>query len=209
MLDIFVEGEPLTQSLKSSFDVRPGFSALIRGLIDRHVNGPNENMSLFFYDPSTQQVAGACLNDRFTDVYDGMEIMTPSIGPIFEILDQMEHTYFHPVGREAKYPIDQVFRVFLLGVQPQYGGRGLANRLVRESVNIARDKGFRALASEATNCFSLMSFLRNGFVVDHEVNCDDWVSKDGRKLYAGVCHTQPVRDLDPHSVHMVSYDLYP
>eukprot|EP00455_Lapot_gusevi_P041536 TRINITY_DN4829_c0_g1_i2.p1 TRINITY_DN4829_c0_g1~~TRINITY_DN4829_c0_g1_i2.p1 ORF type:complete len:259 (+),score=57.81 TRINITY_DN4829_c0_g1_i2:75-779(+) len=210
LLDIFLNGEPMLVALnRYSFDSRPGFSALVRAIIQRQMNGPNEGLSRFFYDPATQQVAAICLNDRFTDVYGMEDIIVPSIGPILDALDQMEHNYFHPIGREAKYSNDQVLRVFMVAVSNQYGRRGLANRLIQESLTIARDKGFRALASEATNCFSLMAFLRNGFVVDHELDCSNWVSKDGRKLFAELCHPQRVGELDPHSVHMVAYDLYP
>ena len=46
--------------------------------------------------------------------------------------------------------LSQLFRFEMLNVSKSYGGKGIAAMLVEQSINVARERGFKCLISETT-----------------------------------------------------------
>jgi len=60
---------------------------------------------------------------------------------------------------------------------------GLATDLLRRSVELGRNLGFKAVKTEATGLYSRKAFERLGFSVNAEYFYEDYISKDGEKVF--------------------------
>ncbi|HET7220731.1 MAG TPA: GNAT family N-acetyltransferase [Vicinamibacterales bacterium] len=106
-------------------------------------------------------IAGALLSEDSAAAFpDGVERLSPKFEPIFDILSQLDAD--HRVGRRVLR--GDSLHLFLLGVREPYTRRGLAQRLVAESLALGRRRGYRAAVTEATNLVSQHVFRKLDFV---------------------------------------------
>lgn len=81
-------------------------------------------------DLESDDLAGALLNeDAATPPPDWLATLSDKYDPIFDLLGQLDAQIAEPPVTEP----GRVLHLFLLGVDPQFGGRGIARRLVQAS----------------------------------------------------------------------------
>ncbi|XP_017024097.1 arylalkylamine N-acetyltransferase-like 2 isoform X2 [Drosophila kikkawai] len=79
-----------------------------------------------------------------------------------------------------EFAVDRIFDVRVLSVDSSYRGRGIANELVKQSVALAKQKGFSLLKTDATGIFSQKIFKSLGFEVFAEQPYDKYMDDDGQ-----------------------------
>lgn len=136
----------------------PEFAALVELYRDRVVG---DGLTIVARTTDTGEMAGALLAEDSTAVFPpGVERLSRKFEPIFDILSQLDADY--RVGRPVRR--GDSLHLFLLGVNERLSRRGLAQRLVAESLALGKERGYRAAVTEATNVVSQHVFQKLGFV---------------------------------------------
>lgn len=131
------------------------------------------------------------------------------------ILEAMEKTF----TSDAMYSphTANIMRVFMLAVSPSYTRNGLASKLIEKSINIAKERNFHSVGSEATSPYSLKAFLNKGFIIHHEVECSTYtdnfiegsVDGDNKKglIFQHLFAPMQVADTSRSAIHFVVHNL--
>lgn len=110
---------------------------------------------------TTGELVGALLaEDGSSAPPDGMDELSESFGPIFEILGELDSEYR---GDQEVRPLETL-HLFLLGVSPQVAGQGVAQQLVTRCLEHGASRGYQLAVTEATNKVSQHIFRKQGFV---------------------------------------------
>jgi len=110
---------------------------------------------------STGELVGALLaEDGSSDPPDGMDQLSESFAPIFDILGELDSEYR---GDQEVRPL-KTLHLFLLGVSPKVAGQGVAQQLVTRCLKHGASRGYRIAVTEATNKVSQHIFRKQGFV---------------------------------------------
>ncbi|XP_011299206.1 uncharacterized protein [Fopius arisanus] len=68
-----------------------------------------------------------------------------------------------------KYNTDELFECRILSIDEEFRGRGLANILMSDSVEVARKMGFKVMKADATSVYSQKVFEKHGFNTEAEI----------------------------------------
>ena len=106
------------------------------------------------------RIVGALLTDDFA-VPPPLEIerLSPRFLPIIAILESLDEPY----RRESTMRPGDYLHLFMLAVDPQFGGRGIAQGLVASCLENGKRKGYRRAVTEATGVVSQQVFRKLGF----------------------------------------------
>ncbi|KAL0130754.1 hypothetical protein PUN28_002402 [Cardiocondyla obscurior] len=69
----------------------------------------------------------------------------------------------------TKYEVDELFEFRILSVDADHRGKGLANILMADSIQTAKNAGFKVCKADATGAFSQKVCLKYGFQVEAEI----------------------------------------
>lgn len=109
----------------------------------------------------TRELIGVMLNeDSASPMPDGMERLGRKFDPILDILGQLGAEYWG--DRQPK--AGEALHLYLLGVAEEFTGRGVAQRLVTDCLDLGARVGYRLAVTEATNKISQHVFRKLGFV---------------------------------------------
>ena len=134
------------------------FEAFVRLFCPR---AASEGLTIVARSVATDELCGALLTeDSASALPDGIEKLSPKFEPIFDILGQLDDEYRKG---ETGQPGESI-HLFLLGVAPRFGGKGVAKRLVAECLANGAGKGYRLAVTEATNKVSQHVFRKLRFV---------------------------------------------
>lgn len=67
------------------------------------------------------------------------------------------------VPDDWKFANNKMFNIFMLAVDPHYGQRGLASKLVRLSIQLAASLGIKTVVSQAVNYYAIKTLKKCGF----------------------------------------------
>jgi ribosomal protein S18 acetylase RimI-like enzyme len=153
--DVFAHRDPPAVAVGVTV---PEFEAFVRLLCPKVAA---EGLTVVARWAPTGEMIGALLTEDSTSVPpDGLNQVSPKFNPIFDILGQLDAEYRE--GRTMQP--DEVLHLFLLGVSQRFAGKGVAQRLVAESLANGVRKGYRLAVTEATNQTSQHVFRKQGFV---------------------------------------------
>jgi ribosomal protein S18 acetylase RimI-like enzyme len=117
-------------------------------------------LTLVARDPASGALAGAMLTeDAASAAPDGMADLSPKFDPIFGLFGLLDAQ----LPEQPAPPPGEVLHLFLIGVDDRYAGRGVAQRLVRETLDRGIATGYRTAVVEATNRTSQHIFSKLGF----------------------------------------------
>jgi len=120
-----------------------------------------DGLTVIVRTPEANQVVGVLLTDDFAvppelDLHD----VTEKFLPILTMLDGLDEEY-----RQGRSILPgQYLHLFMLGVDPTFAGRGIAQRLVAACLETGRQKGYTHAVTEATGVVSQHVFRKLGFV---------------------------------------------
>jgi ribosomal protein S18 acetylase RimI-like enzyme len=105
-------------------------------------------------------LAGAMFTDDLaSELPDGYGRVSAKFEPIDDMLAQLSDEY---LGDKTLRP-GEYLHLFLLGVDPRFAGRGIAQRLVVGSMANGARRGYATAVTEATNTTSQHIFRKLGF----------------------------------------------
>jgi len=133
------------------------FAAFVRIFLPRQ---ETELLTIVARCAESGELAGAMLNDDLaSELPEDYVLASPRFAPIDDMLSQLGEEYLG--GRTLRR--GRYLHLFLLGVSPRFGHRGVAQRLVVESMANAARLGYQRAVVEATNPTSQHIFRTLGF----------------------------------------------
>jgi len=126
------------------------------------------------------KVVGVCFNndlaepeaDGFLEQMQALDYYGYSI--LFQILDDLDVKLVDEMTKKQLMSKGNVFHVYMIAVDGQFGQRGIGKQLLRESVDIAKQRGFKYAMAEVTNDYSMKAFKKSGFEVYDTISYPDW-----------------------------------
>jgi GNAT superfamily N-acetyltransferase len=85
--------------------------------------------------------------------------ISPKLLPILSMLETLDEQF----RRGKTIAPGECLHLFMLGVDGQFAGHGIAGGLVQACLHNGRRKGYRMAATEATGTISQHVFRKNGF----------------------------------------------
>ena len=119
----------------------------------------------------TGQMAGVLLTDDFASPAPiNISKISAKFLPILAMLELLDEQFWD--GRTVR--VGEFLHLFMLGVDKQFAGRGIAQGLVDSCIENGRRKRFRTAVTEATGKVSQHVFLKNGFADRFSVSYRDF-----------------------------------
>ncbi|XP_078035042.1 arylalkylamine N-acetyltransferase 1 [Augochlora pura] len=88
----------------------------------------------------------------------------------FKIIFGLLYKVNEKVDLFTKYNVDELFDCRILSVDENFRGRGLANILMADSIQTAKDAGFKVIKADATGMYSQKVCSKHGFEVEAEIS---------------------------------------
>jgi ribosomal protein S18 acetylase RimI-like enzyme len=152
---VFSESEPPAVAMGLSFrDMEQFLRLFAPGAIA-------EGLTVVARDSDTGKLAGVLLTDDFAapPALDLKQI-SAKFRPIFSMLESLDQQYH----RGKTISAGECLHLFMLGVDGEFAGRGIAQGLVKACLENGIRKGYRAAVTEATGLVSQRVFRKQGFV---------------------------------------------
>lgn len=119
-----------------------------------------EGLTMVARSAETGEIVGALVTeDAASAPAEGLDRISPKFDPIFDILGQLEANY----GFGQTTSPGEHLHLFLLGVSPDFMGRGIAQQLVVQCLEHGANKGYQVAVAEATGLVSQHIFRKQGF----------------------------------------------
>jgi ribosomal protein S18 acetylase RimI-like enzyme len=142
----------------------------------------SDGLSIVARERASGDLIGALLVDDFASPSpEGIAEACAHFGPIAALLDELDERY----RRTWSSVSGQVLHLFMLGVAPQHGGKGIAQTLVRLCVENGERRGYRAAVTEATGIVSQRVFRKLGFADRFSVSYKEF-SFGGRRVFESI-----------------------
>ncbi|CAF1151252.1 unnamed protein product [Rotaria sp. Silwood1] len=126
-----------------------------------------DQCSFVGYDIQTNQLAGVCLN-KVKYKNDTNTIHEPNEKLNF-ILNLLHHVHKN-INLFDHFLTDSLLYIFMINVDSNYRGYGLASSLISASIEHAKKFHIGGAYAEATNIYSLNSFKQQGFQIYDQLN---------------------------------------
>jgi len=127
----------------------------------------NYQCSFVAYDIQTNQLVGICLNEIKSK--DTKHIINESNEKLYFILHLLDHMHEN-INLFDHFLTNSLLHIFIINVDKNYRGYGLASRLISASIEHAKNLHMGGAYAEATNIYSLNSFKQQGFQIYHQLN---------------------------------------
>lgn len=154
LANVFSESDPPTVAIGLSYgEMKQFLDEVVPALIPA-------GLTIIARCGETTRLAGVMLSDDFAllpDLDAGQ--ISPKLQPILSMLETLDEQF----RREQTIAPGQFLHLFMLGVDRQFAGRGLAQGLVKACLESALQKGYRTALTEATGQVSQHIFRKSGF----------------------------------------------
>ncbi|HEY6192667.1 MAG TPA: GNAT family N-acetyltransferase [Bacteroidota bacterium] len=144
-----------------------------------------DGLTIVARDRSTGKLIGAMLTDDFAGPPpENSDTLPESFAPVAALLDGLDQQYrrIHPADP------GQVLHLFMLGVAPDFGGRGIARTLVRLTLANGKKEGYERAITEATGNVSQHVFRALGFVERFHIPYKEFTFRGKRPFESIVGH---------------------
>ena len=152
-----------------------------------------DNVSLAFYDTNSQHslpIAYAINHhDNINDV-NHSDILYSSLNQTS--LHKHEHisgliTKLHgDINLFEKFHCENLFHIYLLGVDPNYRQNKLAGQLIDSSISLAKEKHFDMIYADVTSHYSLNAFLKHNFQIIKTINYNSYENSYGENVFQDI-----------------------
>lgn len=172
--------EPMTRTLNLSYEqVFNDFSKPVEKLAP-------EGLSFVAIDQDSGLVVGACINKDYTVTPVEDDNGYSDSLPIFALVDDLDEAATDLADAKA----DELFHLYILAVDGDYGGQGVGYQLADFTTRLAKEKGFKRICSEVTGPISQHITLNKvGFREIARVNYHDFIYQ-GKKVFADIDTTE-------------------
>ncbi len=159
LLNSFFRDEPLAKCLEVGEPIDFAKNVINDALTDQ--------CSFVAYDIQTHQLVGICLNEiKYKDDQHIINESNEKINFILHLLDQMHKN----INLFDHFMTNSLLHIFIINVDKNYRGYGLASRLISSSIEHAKKIDIGGAYAEVTNIYSLNSFKQQNFQIYHQLN---------------------------------------
>jgi GNAT superfamily N-acetyltransferase len=176
----FSESEPPAVAMGLSFhDMEYFLRLVVPGIVEY-------GLTAVARDKDRGTLAGVCLTDDFAKppALD-LTAISPKFLPIFSMLEELDKEFWK--GRSVS--AGECLHLFMLAVNADYVGRGIAQGLIQVCVDNGILKGYRLAITEATGNVSQHVFRKSGFADQISVAYSDFVYQR-RFVFAAIVEHQ-------------------
>ncbi len=159
LLNSFFHDEPLAKCLQLEEPIDFAKSVINDAI--------NDQCSFVAYDIQTNQLIGLCLNEIKSK--NDKHIINESNEKLYFILHLLDQMHKN-INFFDHFLTNSLLHIFIINVDSNYRGYGLASSLISASINHAKQIHIGGAYAEATNIYSLNSFKQQGFQVYHQLN---------------------------------------
>ena len=117
---------------------------------------PGDRLTIVARDQPTGRLIGAMLTDDFASPPpDHLEhLLSGNFRSIVALLEGLDEQY----RRVQIVDPGKILHLFMLGVAPHFGGRGVARMLVQQALENGKHRGYELAITEAAFCLNLSGF---------------------------------------------------
>jgi len=154
LADTFSRFDPLAVAVGLSFDELRG----LVGLFSRRAL--DDALTIVARAQPSGRLIGAMLTDDFASPPpQGIDGVAKHFDPIAALLDGLDEQYRKTINVIP----GQIIHLFMLGVAAEFGGRSIAQTLIRLTLDNGKRKGYKSAVTEATGNVSQHVFRNLGF----------------------------------------------
>jgi len=122
---------------------------------------PSEALTVIARSQPSARLIGAMLTDDFASPPpEDLDNLAGNFEPVAALLEELDEQY----RKIHRVEPGKFLHLFMLGVAPDFGGRGIARTLVQLTLENGRHKGYERAITEATGNVSQHIFRHQGFV---------------------------------------------
>ncbi len=153
-----------------------------------------DNISLAFYDTNSRQSLPIAYSinhhDKIDDINNHSDILYSSLNQTG--LRKHEHisgliTKLHEnINLFKEFHCENLFHVYLLGVDPNYRQHKLASQLINSSIYFAKEKNFDMIYADVTSDYSLNAFLKHQFQIIKTIHYKSYENLYGQKIFQNI-----------------------
>ena len=155
LADVFSRFDPPAAAAGLSFD---DARALVRLFAQR---APYDALTIVAREQSSGKLIGAMLTDDFaTPPPGGVDNLSEHFHPIAALLDGLDEQY----RKTRRVVPGEILHLFMLGVSPEFGGKGIAHTLVQLTLDNGKRNSYKTAITEATGNVSQHIFRKLGFI---------------------------------------------
>ena len=176
MTEIFAKNEPLTRLLDITAQEFAYFAEIFAEKAVR------EELAVCARDSDSGRMEGFCLSeDLITDPPDGIEGISPKFQPIFGLIEALDGWFLQ---KRDVYP-GQYLHIFMTGIARTCRNRAVSTGVVRESLLLARERGYIGALGESTHTLAIRAARRNHFRELHAIDYESFTF-DGSAVFRGM-----------------------
>ncbi len=182
LANVFSRFEPPAVAAGLSFDN-------VREIVTKYgKRAPGDALTIIARVQPTKRLVGAMLTDDFASPPpENVDKLPENFKPVAALLEGLDEQYrkVHPVvpGR--------ILHLFMLGVAPDFGGRGIARILVQLTLENGKKKGYVKAITEATGNVSQHIFRNHGFVERFRIAYKDFLY-EGKRTFDTIIEHEAV-----------------
>ncbi len=154
LASVFSQSEPPAVAMGLSFaDMKQFLQLVVPSVIP-------DGVTIISRSTSRGELAGALLTDDFASPLDlDMSRISHRFSPILSMLERLDEQF-----RKGKtVSAGNYLHLFMLAVNAQFAGQGIAQELVKTCIDNGSRKGYRTALTEATGKISQHVFRKTGF----------------------------------------------
>mmetsp|Transcript_15419 Transcript_15419/g.27811 ORF Transcript_15419/g.27811 Transcript_15419/m.27811 type:complete len:236 (+) Transcript_15419:189-896(+) len=141
-----------------------------------------EGMSTVCVDQDTGKAVGIVVTEDLKVALEGntelsafMETLQTKFGDVFarvfHAFEVVEKPFLESINLDTE---GNVWHMWMLGVDKEYGKLGIGSSLIRENLKMARDRGFAFAVADCTSSFSSKAFQKQGFKLHTRLKYKDY-----------------------------------
>ncbi|UJR23729.1 hypothetical protein I4U23_026709 [Adineta vaga] len=191
VMETFFPYEPMNQYLKTKVPDEIDLPWLKQVFY----KAKTDHLSLAFYDLekncSLPIAYSLNLHDKKDDdTTDHSDILYSSLNRHY--LHKHEHisgllTKLHEnIDLFKEFQCNNLFHVYLLGVNPKYRRNQLASQLIDKSIQFAKENNFDLIYADVTGDYSLKAFLKYNFQIFKTINYNSYENYSGEKTFQNI-----------------------
>ena len=190
VMETFFQHEPMNKHLNTKI---PGEIDLpwLRQVLHK---AKYDNLTLAFYDKNSSNSLPIAYSinhyDHINDHTHSSDLLYSSLNEKcsykYDHISNLMSKLHEDVNLFEQFHCENLFHIYLLGVDPTYRQNKLASRLIDLSINLAKEKHFHLIYAEVTGDYSLNAFLKHNFQIIKTIDYHSYENIYGEKVFQNI-----------------------
>ncbi|GAB1538935.1 hypothetical protein NUACC21_16000 [Scytonema sp. NUACC21] len=140
-----------------------------------------EQLSLVAKDEESGDVIGFSILEDFVSEFPKLDGIDTRFLPILNLLSELDDWY------KSNYQLKpgEVLHLFMTGVDERYRGQGIAQKLMEEIFNVAKNNGYKSIIAECTGAITQHIRAKYGFQAIKEIEYKTYLY-NGELVFKGI-----------------------